>query len=222
MPRDPLASLHHLHADAATARPGGRTARVGEAVMDATLAELSEHGYAALRVDRVAERAGVNKTTVYRRWGTKSGLVTTALLERTAEMVPPPDTGTLRGDIVALLREIRASLRTPWIAALVRELGPRRDGGDGVHEVLDRLWPHRFRSSRVIFTRAQERGELSAAADPDFLTEAISAPMYFRYLMLGRTLSDAFLEHIADQALHGMLGPTPPDKAPARRRRSKS
>ena len=67
MAGDPLNDVEHLRVDAATARPGGRTARVAEAVIDATIAELGDVGYAALRIDAVAERAGVNKSTIYRR-----------------------------------------------------------------------------------------------------------------------------------------------------------
>lgn len=195
--------VRHLHADAATARPGGRTARVGQAVMDATIAELGEVGYAALRIDSVAERAGVNKTTIYRRWGDKAGLVATAFIERQSEIAPPPDTGGLREDLMAHLREIREVLYTPWITALVREVGPRTSEKNDVREVLDKIWPERFKLSRTIFVRAMERGDLPADADPDFLLEALSGPLYFRWLMLGRQLSDDFLEKTADLVLNG-------------------
>ncbi|MFJ7078941.1 TetR/AcrR family transcriptional regulator [Streptomyces sp. NPDC098781] len=203
MPKDPLEKVKHLHADAATTRPGGRTARTGEAVMEATLAELSEVGYAALRIDSVAERAGVNKTTIYRRWGDKAGLVATAFIERQSTAAPPRDTGNLRGDLMALLREMRRVLRTPWITALLSELGPRSAESGGVREVLDKIWPERFRESRTIFVRAMERGELPADASPDFLLEAASGPLYFRWLMLGRPLSDAYLEKTADFVING-------------------
>src|SRR5215204_176225 len=66
-------------ADTAQARPGGRTARTRAAVLDATVAELAEHGHAALTVEAVAARAGVNKTTLYRRWGGKDGLLADAV-----------------------------------------------------------------------------------------------------------------------------------------------
>ncbi|MCX4511108.1 TetR/AcrR family transcriptional regulator [Streptomyces sp. NBC_01619] len=195
--------VRHLHADTATARPGGRTARVGQAVIDATIAELGDVGYAALRIDSVAERAGVNKTTIYRRWGDKAGLVATAFIERQSESAPPPDTGDLREDLLLHLGEIREVLYTPWITALVQEVGPRTSEKNDVREVLDRIWPERFRLSRTIFVRAVERGDLPADADPDFLLEALAGPLYFRRLMLGRPLGDDFLEKTADLVLHG-------------------
>ncbi|MFI7618166.1 TetR/AcrR family transcriptional regulator [Nonomuraea terrae] len=214
MAGDPLEDVQHLHADTATARPGGRTARVGEAVIDATIAELSEVGYAALRVDAVARRAGVNKTTIYRRWGDKVGLVSTALIERRGQLVPPADTGSLRGDLVELLKEIRLGLKVPWVAALLREAGPRTAASTDLYELLDMFWPARFKVSGVIFERAVERGELPAGADPGFLLEMISGPLYFHWLMLGHPLDDAFLERVAGFVLHGAQAGPPGAEVP--------
>lgn len=171
-----------------------------QAVIDATIAELSEVGYAALRIENVADRAGVNKTTIYRRWGTRAALVSAAIVERRGELGPPPDTGSLRGDILELLREIRLGLRAPWITALLREIGPRGENAE-LYELLDRFWPARFEVSGRIFLRAIDRGELPAGTDVDFLLEMLSGPLYFHWLILGRPLDDAFLEQVADFVL---------------------
>src|SRR5687768_13717083 len=66
-------------------RPGGRAARVRAAAIAATLAELAESGYTALSLERVAQRAGVHKTTLYRRWGSREELVLEAMLERAGQ-----------------------------------------------------------------------------------------------------------------------------------------
>lgn len=200
---DPIGDLRQFHADAATVRPGGRTARTGQAVIDATIAELSEVGYAAFRIDAVAERAGVNKTTIYRRWGSKVGLVSTAIIERRGELLPPPDTGSLRADLAALLREIRAGLQTPWVAALLRETGPRTDDNGDLYELLDKFWPARFEVSGAVFVRAVERGELPEDTDPGFLLEVLSGSLYFHWLMLGRPMDDEFLDRVAAFVLAG-------------------
>ena len=82
------------------ARTGGRSERVVRDVLRATIDELARSGYAALRVDDVAARAGVNKTTVYRRWPTKTDLVAAAIRASAGQHEPVPDTGSARRDLV--------------------------------------------------------------------------------------------------------------------------
>src|SRR6266487_2194893 len=80
-------------------RPGGRSRRVVDEILRATAEELSTSGYAGLRIEDVAARSGVNKTTIYRRWPRKSDLVSAALLHLWADEAPP-DTGSLREDLL--------------------------------------------------------------------------------------------------------------------------
>ena len=84
-------------------RPGGRATRVVSSVLQATVEELARLGYQALRVEDVAIRASVNKTTIYRRWPTKTDLVLAALHEASNDLDFIPDTGSVRGDMLALL-----------------------------------------------------------------------------------------------------------------------
>src|SRR6185437_8842867 len=86
------------------ARLGGRSERVVRSVLEAAVAEIARVGYVALRVDDVASRAGVNKTTIYRRWPTKPELVTAALRTIVGDQPETPDTGALRSDLIVLLR----------------------------------------------------------------------------------------------------------------------
>src|SRR3954469_15131123 len=105
-----------------TVRPGGRSARVRTAVLEAVEAVLGEQGYAAVTVDGVAERAGVHKTTVYRRWATKEALVADALRERSRVAVPIPDTGTLLGDLTALARSVATNIGSAEGTKMARTL----------------------------------------------------------------------------------------------------
>src|SRR4051794_7390006 len=126
----PADQVERLRSDAATRRPGGRTARTAEAVLDATITELSDVGYGALRIEAVAERAGVNRATIYRRWGDKPSLVAAAFTARQVEVSPPADTGDLHEDLLCFLREVRRGFDRPWITALIRETGPRTADND--------------------------------------------------------------------------------------------
>ena len=87
------------HARVGEQRPGGRAERVRNAVLEATAELLTEVGYDQLTIDEVAARAGVHKTTVYRRWPTKPELITAAASAHSEQNVPIPDTGTLLGDL---------------------------------------------------------------------------------------------------------------------------
>jgi len=96
-----------------TKRPGGRSARVRAAVRQATLDELVAHGYAGLTIDNVAQRSGVHKTTVYRRWGSPAGLVADALELAAEEAWPLPDTGDLTADLRALTAAVHTGFTDP-------------------------------------------------------------------------------------------------------------
>ncbi|MFD0884744.1 TetR/AcrR family transcriptional regulator, partial [Streptosporangium algeriense] len=94
-------------------RPGGRSARVRDAVRQATLAELAEHGYGGLTVENVAIRSGVHKTTVYRRWGNVEGLIADALELAREEPWPMPDTGSFQEDLREIVRLVQSGFADP-------------------------------------------------------------------------------------------------------------
>src|SRR5215210_6400524 len=105
--------------DTASTRPGGRTARVRATVLEATVAELIEHGYAGLTVEGVAARAGVNKTTLYRRWGGRDALIVDAVEAFAAAEAKVPDSGDIEEDLRLWARSILATLAGPGSTAPV-------------------------------------------------------------------------------------------------------
>src|SRR4051812_8420984 len=94
-------------------RLGGRSARVIHDVLDATLEELARSGYVALTIESVAARAGVNRTTIYRRWPTKYALVHAAMLASQDGLQEAPDTGAIRSDLMTLARQRLAAVSVP-------------------------------------------------------------------------------------------------------------
>src|SRR5512133_856296 len=97
----------------ARSKPVGRGLKVRAAVLTATLTELSEQGYANLTSDNVAQRAGVHKTTVYRRWKDRESLVVDAVVDHVATGVPVPDTGSIDGDLRQWARSLVKWLTSP-------------------------------------------------------------------------------------------------------------
>src|SRR5689334_25219964 len=106
-PNSPLAIPTDDGRDAVRRRPGGRSARVQDAVFEATFQLLEEKGYEGLSIASIAERAGVHETSLYRRWKTKEQLVLDAVNHRVAQEIPAPDTGALCSDLVAVLQSLR-------------------------------------------------------------------------------------------------------------------
>jgi AcrR family transcriptional regulator len=183
-------------------RTGGRSARVRAAVIDATLGALLAHGLDDLSIVEVAQRAGVHPTTVYRRWGSKSNLALDAALSGTEAEIPTPDTGSLRGDLLAVTRGIAAFLDTRLGQLLVR-ITLRHDLPE-FEAARAGYWLQRFRAGATLFERAQARGELRPDVDPLLALEALVGPMYVRMLTTGEPLDDTLLVRCVDLVLDGI------------------
>ena len=181
-----------------TRRPGGRSARVRAAVFDATLAELAERGYSGVSLDGVAARADVHKTTVYRRWRTKETLVLDVMLEQAAQTVAVPDTGSLRGDLLELARRSAAIQSSPAGEAVVRAVAGEAAGNPDIAAASRRFWAERLELDRMILRRARERGEIAPETASRPVIDALLGPLYFRLLVTGQSLDDAYIESVVD------------------------
>jgi AcrR family transcriptional regulator len=187
--------------DAARSRPGGRTARTRAAVLDATVAELAASGYGALTVDAVAVRAGVHKTTLYRRWGSKQRLVIDAVEAFAAVSVEAPDTGGVDGDLRRWARSVAATLTAPDSGALVRALVVGATEAAEVRDLLRRFYGTRQTQVLPIVERAVERGELPAGTDATEVIKQVGAPLYYRFLVLDEPLTVAAADLAAAAAV---------------------
>ncbi|EWT00738.1 TetR family transcriptional regulator [Intrasporangium oryzae NRRL B-24470] len=187
--------------DGATRRPGGRTAQVRAAVLHATFRELAERGYAGMSLEHVALRAGVHKSTVYRRWATKANLLLDAVSTLAETRIPVPDTGDLDQDVRAFARMIAATMRSDDGAAVVRGLFGGATESPEVRDFLQGFWAGRFAQVRPIVERAVERGDLPEHTDADELIKHVGAPLYYRLLV---TL-DPVTATVADRAAAAAL-----------------
>ena len=172
------------------------------AVIDATLEALLAHGLDELSIVDVAQRAGVHPTTIYRRWGSKSNLALDAALSGTEAEIPTPDTGSLRGDLLAVIRGITVFLRTP-LGELLLRIALRHDLPE-YEAARAGYWLQRFRSGAALFERARARGELRPGIDPVLGLEALIGPLYVRMLMTGEPMGDDLLVRCVDLVLDGI------------------
>lgn len=170
----------------------------------ATLAELAESGYAALSLESVARRAGVHKTTLYRRWGTREDLVLEAMLERADERISVPNTGSLRTDLLELARTAAANAATPEVAAMARVIAAQAPHDARLAVANQRFWAERLALDSVIVQRAVDRGEVDAGIDPQCAIESVLGPIHLRLLLTGQAVDRAFLEHVVDVVVSGI------------------
>jgi AcrR family transcriptional regulator len=182
-------------------RPGGRTAQTRKAVVEATLAEFAEHGYDQTSVESVAVRAGVHKTTVYRRWRTKERLAADAL-EATAEIaIDIPDTGDLDNDLRILARSVRSLLTSTVGGGTVRALVSGAQSSPEVAQVLRTFWAARLARVMPIVDRAVADGRLPAGTDPVELLKYLAAPLFHRVLVTAEPVTEADAERAAAAVL---------------------
>lgn len=186
------------------ARPGGRTARTRAAVLDAASALLLEVPPGDLTVGQIAARARVNETTIYRKWGTKEALLTDVLLTLSGERLVAPDTGSLRGDLVAVIEAVADFLRTPAGYALAYLAATAED--ETSRGLRDAFWSDRFERARAIFDRAVERGEIADAGRGELAYEALIGTLHFRLLGRRRPLEPDLAARLVDLILDGLIG----------------
>ncbi|MFY7066249.1 TetR/AcrR family transcriptional regulator [Nocardiopsis changdeensis] len=191
--------MTHEH-DAGPARPVGRGAKVLAAVRAATLAELGERGYADLSVESVARRAGVHKTTVYRRWRDRQALVVDAFEHLAATEVPAPDTGALAGDLEALARALVGLLTSPRGAVMTAMLADAARIPE-IARARERVFADRVEHVRPVVERAVARGEAPPGTDPARVARALAAPVYLRLLVSGDPLDEGAAAEAVQTAL---------------------
>ena len=186
-------------------RTGGRSARVRAAVLRATLDVLLAGGADDLSIRDVAQRAGVHETSIYRRWGSRANLILDAVLGETEAAIPVPDTGSLRGDLLALVTSIAAFITTPLGEVLLR-LALRTDLAED-QAARERFWAERFTTGQTVLRRAQARGELRPGLDYRLTVETLIGALYVRLLLTREPVDDALTERVVDLILAGIAAP---------------
>ncbi|GGU94604.1 transcriptional regulator [Actinomadura cremea] len=181
-----------------TVRPGGRTARIRAAVLRAAEDALIECGSAGVDLAEVARRAGVGKTTVYRRWGTPQGLVADLLEDMAEQSVRRAETGTLAGDLRANARLVVDTLTDPRQGVLFKAVISAATGDERTAEALHRFYAARITEWSPCVDRAIARGEAPEGTDAAEVVRAVSAPLYYRFLVSGDPLD----EEAADRSAH--------------------
>jgi AcrR family transcriptional regulator len=176
-------------------------------VLEATIAELSEVGVENVSVESVAERAQVNKTTIYRRWPTPEKLIHAAFLRIANEGIVVPDEGSLAADLSKLIGMLRVLLASPHTHALIRmHLGGTMHGE--LASLARKIQREKDEQMKTIILRAVDRGELPRSTDVDLLYATLVGAFFNIAVFRSEHASGARMEQAVDLILHGAKNTT--------------
>ncbi|MFH8365503.1 TetR/AcrR family transcriptional regulator [Streptomyces sp. NPDC018031] len=204
-----------------TGRP--RSAEADRAILDATRAALVETGWSKLTMGDVAARAGVAKTTLYRRWANKNELVVDTVAAVFDEHLELPDLGDLQADIEAVVLQFAGLLELPEIRAALMAVVAESTRDEGLRrriraEIVDR-------QKRLVLlgrARAQDRGDLPPDTDPvlatrttDMIFDMVAGAVVHRALVSGEPVDAEWTRGFTTVLLHGLAAATMGDWPPA-------
>lgn len=184
-------------------RPGrGRPRDPGldERILEQVLDLLAGNGYARLTLDELAARSGVAKTTVLRRWPSKAAVAAAGLERLALQSVDVPDSGTLRGDLHALLGSAVDTFvrgRGQFVPGLLREAGHHPEIADLINTVLHT----RRQAYRKVLALALARGELLPSIDQDLLIDLLLGPLWLRLLITRDPITPEYVASNVDAVL---------------------
>jgi AcrR family transcriptional regulator len=182
-----------------------RSQEADRAILTATAELLADRGLSAMSIEEVAARAGVGKTTIYRRWPSKGLLALDAFVASFREEQPPNDTGTLRGDLLAALRAwVRAVTQTPMGPMLTGLIAEAQHDPELRGAWRDRVLEPLRVQHRIMLDRAIERGEIPASVDRDVVLDLFFGAAEHRLLLGHLPITDVFIGKVVDVILAGI------------------
>jgi AcrR family transcriptional regulator len=175
-----------------------------QAVLEATLNELAERGFERLSIPQVAVAAGVNKTSVYRRWPDKSALVREALAIAVNHHGDVPDTGTLRGDLIELAKRAATFMQSRAGTALIRIM-LSESGNTELRALATAAYANAGKQAPwLVIRRSIERGELNLKTDPSIMLFTLAGSIMHRVFVEHAAATDEYIASAVDVILDGV------------------
>jgi AcrR family transcriptional regulator len=186
------------------ARGRPRSDQVDQSILRAASALLSERGLDAMTIEDVAARAGVGKSSIYRRWPTKGTLALDAFLVDFLTQQPAVDTGVLEDDLrEALTLWAGAVVGTPTGRALVGLIAEAQDDQDLARGWIERVMTPVRDQHRTMVDRAIQRGEIPVDTDVDVIMDLLYGAAYHRLLQGHLEVTPQFIELVARMVAQG-------------------
>ena len=187
-----------------------RAARADQAILTATRELLAEAGVSALTIERVAERSGVAKTTIYRRFSDKDELALAVLIDTTESIRTPPDVGDTRKELLTFVATAtRVIKENDVFAGLASEIATRPELGRAYQARVVEL---RLAEIGEVVARGIERGDLREDTDVRVLHEMLVGPRIYRLLFSGAPLDQPHATAVVDAVLAAFRPPNSPPR----------
>jgi AcrR family transcriptional regulator len=178
-------------------RPGGRAADVTRRINEALIELLAEGGLEACTFQNVAARAGIDRSTLYRRNPDRWPAIVDAIIQMAERETAPFDTGAFRTDLASTLVNLARVLNSPIGPSLMEVAGALQLGvAPGQAE---RFWDSRRKQLAPMFEKATARGELPDDVDRDELFAMAAGPIYFRKFVSSQPLTDDWVRKVVDR-----------------------
>jgi AcrR family transcriptional regulator len=185
-------------------RPRRRGEVLEEAIMRAALAELAEVGYTGVSMERIASRAHTSKAAIYRRWPDRAHLVADSYMRFVVTDIEIPDTGSLRGDVIALMRQLADLTTSPVILMLYGLLADAGDNGELRAVIKEHVVTLKPRLMGAILEQARARGELHRPLTPRQMSLPIDL-LRNELLQHGAGVTDRAIAEIVDEIFLPLL-----------------
>lgn len=193
----------------AVAGPGRpRDPRVDRDVLEAAVHLLSTGGYDALSVEAVAARAGVSRATVYRRYANRAELLDAACRTFARPEIEPPDTGSVRTDLIELVARLEAMLTEHDTGGMLPAVLSAARAHAEVREALQRFISTRRSPSVEVIRRGVDRGEIRSDVDPELLADMLNGAVVYRRLIKNNAVGGRRAAQLVDTLLSGAAGRT--------------
>jgi AcrR family transcriptional regulator len=196
---EPVADARFEGVRSAPGRP--RSHEADEAILEAAVDVFAEVGLEALTMEGVATRAGVAKNTLYRRYPNKLDLVVSAVRGYTNVGAPPPDTGTTRGDVRALVDDLVAIVTQTPMGRMLPILVAMRTRVPELDVAYAEIVADKRARSAAVVRRGIERGDFRPDVDLEAMVDAFVSPVFYRFLVTHAPLDAAFTTSVVDSAL---------------------
>lgn len=167
----------------------------------AALELVAEIGYDRLTIDAVAGRVRAGKATVYRRWASKDQLVVDAFAEEMFGGLAPPDTGSLRDDLVTIATQIWAGNRSVPTSQVMAGLMTAMISNPGLRDAIQAACLRPESAFQTVIDRAVKRGEIDRPAEPELIGWVLPSMCIFRLMKTGEAPDRSFCTSVVDRVV---------------------